>query len=160
MTHEELLQTFVYEPETGTLRKIKNARKPYPWRGAGKDRRYLITTIDGEHIYLHRLVWFYHHGRMPTMVDHINGNTRDNRIENLRECTAAQNQYNSSKKRNNAAGHKGVVFHRNCQSRPWQAKIAKAGRVFSLGYYATKEEAADAYAAGAIKHAGEFARIG
>lgn len=92
------------------------------------------------------------------MVDHIDGDPSNNRIENLRECTNAQNQYNGPRKCHNRSGHKGVVFHPRCPRKPWQAKIAKAGKVFSLGYYPTREEAAAAYAAGAEKHAGEFAR--
>ena len=92
------------------------------------------------------------------MIDHIDGDPSNNRIENLRACTNSQNQFNSQRKCHNRSGCKGVVFHPKCPRKPWQAKIAKAGRVFSLGYYTTLEEAAAAYAAGAAEHAGEFAR--
>lgn len=158
MTHEELLATFVYEPDTGMLRRVSGGRKPYPWRGAGKNRRYLITTVRGEHLYLHRLVWFYHHGRPPLMVDHIDGNPRNNKIENLRECTNAQNQFNSPKKASNRAGFKGVVF-RTGYRKPWQARITVKGVPILLGRFDSAEEAAAAYAAGAANYAGEFARI-
>lgn len=158
MTQDEIRALFEYEPTTGMLRRKLGGRKPYPWRGAGKDRRYLVTTISGATIYLHHAVWLYHHGSKPAMLDHINGDTRDNRIENLRECTSAQNQFNSRRKASNKAGHKGVVFHAPCTHKPWHAKINVGGRRISLGYHATKEEAAAAYAAGAAKYAGEFAR--
>lgn len=158
MTQDEIRSMFDYEPDTGMLRRKVGGRKPYPWHGAGKDRRYLIHSYGRCSIYLHQAVWLYHHGSVPAMIDHINGDTRDNRIENLRECSNAQNQYNAPRKSNNKAGHKGVVFHRACRSRPWQAKIVVSGKVISLGYHATKEEAAAAYAVGAAKYAGEFAR--
>lgn len=158
MTHDELLQLFVYEPDTGMLRRISGGRKEYPWRAIGYKGRYRAFTHQGKTYYLHRLVWLYHHGYTPAMIDHIDGDPSNNRIENLRECTNAQNQYNGPRKCHNRSGCKGVVFHPKCPRKPWQAKIAKAGRVFSLGYYATLEEAAAAYAAGAAKHAGEFAR--
>lgn len=158
MTQQEVTELFAYEPATGMLRRRDPKRTPYPWRGAGRDRRYLITTLQGEHHYLHRLVWLYHHGWLPERIDHIDRNTRNNRIENLRPCTSAQNQYNSARKRNNRSGAKGVVFHPACKSRPWQAKIVVNGKVHSLGYYATVEAASNAYAAGAALHAKEFAR--
>lgn len=156
MTNEDLHSLFIYESH-GMLRRI-GGRKPYPWRSIGRQGRYLATTVAGVTYYLHRLVWQYHTGNVPVMVDHVNGNPADNRIENLRECTNAQNQYNSPKKVSNRAGHKGVVFHPKCTLKPWQAKIAAGGKVHSLGYYPTREEAAAAYAAGARRIAGEFAR--
>ena len=134
MTQEELFALFVYEPEQGMLRRLAG-RTPYPWRGAGTGRKYLLTSVGKKHYYLHRLVWQYHHGPIPAggQIDHINRDTRDNRIENLRICSAAQNQYNSKRKANNTSGAKGVVYHRRCRTKPWQAKIVVAGRVVSLG---------------------------
>lgn len=158
MTHAELLHLFVYEPDTGMLRKVRNARKPYPWRGIGKDARYLATNHAGKTYYLHSLVWFYHHGYLPVRIDHKDLDTRNNHIENLRPCSNAQNQYNSARKINNKSGAKGVVFHPKCVNKPWQAKIVSAGKVISLGYYASVEEASAAYFRGAEVVAKEFAR--
>ena len=157
MNQDQVRQLFEYEPDTGMLRR-KGGRKAYPWRGAGRGRRYLLTTVNGRSYYLHRLVWLYHRGDPPAMLDHVNGDTRDNRIENLRECTNAQNQYNVPRKSNNTHGHKGVVFHAKSKGKPWQARITVAGRKVSLGYHETKELAAAAYAAGAAQIAGAFAR--
>lgn len=158
MTQDEIHHLFVYEPATGMLRKVTNSRSEYPWRGIGKGKRYLAYSHGKTSIYLHQAVWLYHFGYVPAMIDHINNDHMDNRIENLRECTNAQNQYNSPMKSNNRSGYKGIVFHQKCKSKPWQAKIVVQGRVISLGYHATKEGAAEAYGVGATKYAGDFAR--
>jgi hypothetical protein len=158
MTHNEIRALFSYEPDTGMLRRVVGGRKPYPWRGIGKDRRYLAFSYGkGKSIYLHRAVWLWHHDELPPMLDHIDGDTRNCRIENLRPCTSAQNQYNSPRKRHNRAGLKGVV-HRVGYRMPWQARITVNGKVILLGRFATPGEAHAAYAAGAKQHAGEFAR--
>lgn len=161
MTQDELRDKFIYEPQTGMLRKVKNALKPYPWRAIGNNKQYLAHSYNakGQSIYLHQAVWLYHHGYIPKVIDHINGNAMDNRIENLRPCTLSQNQFNSKKKVSNKSGFKGVVFHPKCKNKPWQAKINLLGKRISLGYYATKEEAAIAYNEGAKRFAGEFANL-
>lgn len=157
MTNEKLHQNFVYEPESGMLRKTTpGARKAYPWRNIGAG--YLATTFERNTYYLHRLVWQYHTGEDPTMVDHKNGDKKDCRIGNLRICTPSQNQYNGPRKKNNALGAKGVVFHPKCKSRPYQAKVVSLGRTTSIGYYSSVAEAASAYRAALTALAGEFAR--
>lgn len=161
ITQEELKALFVYEPDTGMLRRIDPVRKAYPWRKIGRNGRHLATTIKGETCYLHRLVWLYHKGEHPIdMIDHINRDTSDNRIENLRECDNAHNQYNARRKANNVSGRKGVVRHNNCPGRPWQAKIVVRGKTISLGYFANLDDAANAYAEASKKYAKEFAYKG
>ncbi len=156
MTYDEVRRLFEYEPETGQLRRV-GGRVDYPWRGIGKDKRYLATTIGRKTYYAHRLVWLYHYGEFPTMVDHIDGDFRNNRIENLRLCTNAQNQYNSPRKSNNQSGYKGVAFCTGYRN-PWRARIIVNKQVVELGRYPTPEAAAAAYAEGAERYAKEFAR--
>ena len=44
----------------------------------------------------HGAVWAWHHGRLPEgEIDHIDGNERNNRIENLREVSGHENRMNS-----------------------------------------------------------------
>jgi hypothetical protein len=95
------------------------------------------------------------------LVDHRNGNTLDNRRDNLRLATQAQNAHNS-RKRNIACSSKfkGVSFHKSKYGgKHWQAYISIAGRRIHLGIYMTELEAAKAYDAAARKYHGEFARL-
>ena len=49
-----------------------------------------------KHLLYHWAVWAWHHGRLPKeQIDHIDGNERNNRIENLREVTGHENQLNT-----------------------------------------------------------------
>lgn len=159
MTHDQIRALFDYEPDTGMLRRREGTggRVPYPWRGIGKGQRYLAATVNRRHIYLHRAVWLWHHESLPEQIDHINGDFRDNRIENLRPCTTAQNQYNAPIKSHNRCGFKGVVYRTGYRN-PWQARITVNKKVVLLGRFQTAEEAHAAYVEGAKRYAGEFAR--
>ena len=106
----------------------------------------------------HRIIWAMHYGEWPDhQIDHINGIKDDNRICNLRPCNDSQNQRNVKKKSTGKKSkHKGVDFH---QGR-WRARIRPGnGTRLDLGYFATEEEAAAAYAEAAAEFHGEFARI-
>jgi hypothetical protein len=89
-------------------------------------------------------------------VDHINGNTLDNRRGNLRICTPMQNSHNSRKPRVNSSGFKGVSLPKG--KRRWRAQIYFRGKNHHLGNFSTPEEAARVYDDAARKYFGEFAR--
>lgn len=98
----------------------------------------LQALIDGQAHYVHRLVWVFHHGSWPTgQLDHVNGDKLDNRIENLREVTNAENAQNRRVR--------GVSFDHRKTERPWRARIMVNGRSTSLGYFDTEREAVARY---------------
>lgn len=69
----------------------------------------------------HRIIYLYHHGFIPKIIDHIDGNPLNNNIENLREATYQTNQYNRRKGVNNTSGCKNVSW--NARSKRWQIHI-------------------------------------
>jgi len=92
------------------------------------------------------------------IVDHINGKTSDNRIENLRVCTHKENIRNCTlKAKNNKSGYRGVSFDKSRNK--WQASIKVDYKSIGLGRFLNKEDAALAYNNFAKKYFGEFARL-
>lgn len=77
-------------------------------------------------------------------VDHINRNTLDNRVSNLRLCTNAQNMANVPKMRKPVSSkYKGVSWHR--AGHKWQAHIHVNGQHMYLGLFTDEKTAARAY---------------
>jgi hypothetical protein len=117
---------------------------------------YLQTKIDKEIYFVHKLVWLWHYGEIPTgMLDHINRVRGDNRIENLRLANASQNNWNSVIRKDNKSGYKGVYWHN--QSQKWRAKICYYNKHIGLGNHDCPIEAAKAYDKRAKELFGEFA---
>jgi hypothetical protein len=90
------------------------------------------------------------------LVDHINGDTLDNRRGNLRVVTRSQNAFNAKVHRDNKTGFKGVYFDK--QTGLYRAQIMAEGKRVSLGRYATPEEAAEAYDKACRELHGEHAK--
>lgn len=88
-------------------------------------------------------------------VDHINGDTLDNRRCNLRLCRRIQNARNV-KKKSGSSQYKGVTWLRWCER--WMARITVNYRQIILGYFTDETKAAKAYDEAARKHFGEFAK--
>jgi len=106
---------------------------------------------------LHRLIMKPGPG---LVVDHISGETLDNRRSNLRVCTNAQNSRNSQRIYTSKTGYKGVQSAAaNGSFLPWRARIKHNYSEIQLGTFATKEEAALAFDNASRKYFGEFARL-
>ena len=90
------------------------------------------------------------------LIDHKNGITTDNRIENLRWVNNSQNGMNSKKQKNNTTGYTGVVFRKNRNR--FVAQIYLDNERLYIGSYKTALEASQAYEAKALELFGEFKR--
>ena len=87
----------IFQYEAGHLYwKVKPCKKICIGDKAGTYHTagYWHITINKKKYLSHRLIYLYHYGYMPEVVDHINKNSTDNRIENLREASFQLNQYN------------------------------------------------------------------
>jgi hypothetical protein len=168
MTQEFLKETFTYCP-TGKLiwrtdRPIDHfatliGYRVYLSQRAGKvagkiainegkerrDTRVVIISFKGEkkNYPLHRLIFMYHHGYVPELIDHINADYLDNRIENLQELN---NQLNTSKAgmfSHNTSGYKGVRYRPRDEK--WIVNLKVDGKGYYLGQYDDLEYAAEIY---------------
>lgn len=94
-----------------------------------------------------------------TIVDHINGNTLDNRKSNLRICNHLGNAQNAKKRKDNKTGYKGVTKRHLVSGDRYRAKIRINGKLCIIGEADAAETCARWYDVMAIKHHGEFARL-
>ena len=96
---DELRRVFRVDGESRLQRKIGGV-----WRLASRIRgqgQYFCVPYKGRMYQAHRIIWSMHHGRHPEcLIDHVNGKRWDNRIENLREATEAQNRWNAQPRTN------------------------------------------------------------
>ena len=87
----------------------------------------------------HRIIFAMHHGYMPKYIDHIDGNTLNNKIENLREATFSENCQNTGLRKDNKSGIKGI--HWNKQRKKWDATICKNKTKIFVGRFKDIEQA-------------------
>ena len=106
------------------------------------------------HIKMHRLII---DAKKEQIVDHINGNSLDNRRNNLRIGTLKQNAQNSKTPNTNKSGYKGVSWHKGASK--WRVTIKSNQKQIHLGFYLDPKEAAIAYNKAAKEYFGDFARI-
>ncbi|WP_168198431.1 HNH endonuclease [Pseudomonas sp. DG56-2] len=147
-----------YEPATGVL-TWKSPPPTHPkllnLPAGSTTTGYVLVKIDGRKYKGHHLAWLLMHGEWPEKeIDHRNGQPMDNRIDNLRLATPAQNQANKAR-RTGKQFAKGV---RLLPSGKFNARIKVKGVLLSLGAFPTELEASDAYMTAARHHYGEFAR--
>ena len=148
------------DPETGILWWRVKVPKMRPGGYAGSargSRGYRSIMICGILYPVHRVVWKLHwREEPPEYIDHENRVRTDNRPENLRVATAAENQANAKTPRNNTSGIKGVCYHKG--QKAWMASFRLNGKDVYLGCYSTREEAGAVVQAAREKAHGEFAR--
>lgn len=165
ITQEQLMTAkdhLTYDKDTGDFTWIK---KPSPRTNVhvgtvagtitGSRTRYRYITINGQKMPAHRLAWAFCYGPFEGMIDHINGDTTDNRIENLRPTTRSLNACNAVRA-NNTSGFKNVFWIKRISK--WHVKVRAEGRRISLGYYDDKDEAIRVAKEAMDKYHGEFAR--
>lgn len=130
MTKEKLSSLFLYKD--GTLFwKIKPCKNISAGTAAGtKDKDgYLTIRYMGKHYKAHHVVYAMHTGIYPKYIDHIDRNRSNNRIENLRETTHAENMLNKGVYSNNVSGIKYIRWYR--QTNKWLVRVNKT----YIGYF-------------------------
>ena len=149
LTQQRLKELFDYN-DGQLIRKTNRGRggEGNRWKagtvlGWEADHGYIEGSVDFGRYKMHRLVWLWHKGSFPKLhLDHIDGNPSNNKIENLREATDAQNMQNQRKARvTNKLGYQGVYQVKN----KYRACLTTNGLTKHLGYFDTPEKAHNAY---------------
>ena len=109
--------------------------------GSETDKRgYRRISYKGKRYKTHRLIWEMFNNRKPEgLIDHIDGNVRNNNINNLRLVTPQDNQRNTKLNSRNTSGIVGVTFDK--RDRRWRAAIKVKGRKINIGSYYQKMDA-------------------
>lgn len=104
------------------------------------NRGYYTTTFNDTQYKNHRIVFFLNHGYCPDILDHIDNDTKNNNINNLREANHEQNNQNAITRKDNKTGVKGLTISQNTY---WQLQIKKNGKVAFIEYHKLTDKTKD-----------------
>ena len=129
---------------------IKGGYKRWMINIAYNDKDYFLTCS--------RIILLLHNGYLTEgkQVDHIDNNSLNNSIDNLRESTHSQNRHNSKTPKNNTSGHKGISLHK--ASGKWEVRIRLNGKLQNFGLHEKLEDAIKVAIEARKKLHGEFGR--
>lgn len=149
---EEIKQKFAYDPESGALFNVASGKPA----GTIKERGYTEVQVDRKHYPGTHIAWVIVHGRWPThTIDHKDRNPTNNRLNNLREATFREQNYNRSVYKNSRTGVTGVTI----KDGKYRARITIEGKETHLGAFPTLEEAKLARMKAELEHYGQFSPL-
>jgi len=144
---------FHYDAVSGNLLWKAHSRHNSVAGSFTDDGRFIIRIRNKKYRRSH-VVFAMHNGRWPKeQIDHINRVRNDDRIENLREATHAENSRNKVH-RKSPAGLKGVTIINRGR---YLSSITLNKKTIRLGMFDTAQEAHEAYVRAAKELHGEFA---
>lgn len=111
---------------------------------------YRVGILDNTRYKAHRIIYKMGFGVEPENIDHLNGDSLDNRLENLTGASTQENAKNM-RRRTIRLGRVPGVRYREDKGR-WAARIRVFYQEFFLGYFDTEEEAISARRAAEVQY--------
>ena len=148
MSKDILTQSYlksIFDYKDGSLIYKTSARGISKGTVAGSPKSgsgYRVVKIKNKVYYEHRIIFAWHYGYFPALIDHKNQNKSDNRIENLEDSNASKNALNSKIWKTNTSGYRCVSKHTKNNS--WIGQTWINGKKFHIGSFASPKEASDA----------------
>ncbi len=121
-------------------RQSFNARWAGTIAGCLDPKGYVKIGLDGQNYYAHRLIYKIHTGLEPSIIDHDNRIKYDNRFNNLKSGTQAENLQNQNTYKNNSTGYPGICRY----GLIWRVQVSLKRKRINLGRYNTLNEAIQA----------------
>lgn len=146
MTQKYLKEILFYNEKEGCLywiKKLSNAVKIGDKAGCYTGR-YVSISINNKKYLAHHLIWLYVYGKFPKhQIDHIDQDTKNNKISNLRDVSSKINSRNKPKRRDNKSGVTGVSF--DSYTNKWVVRIKDDyGKYRNRGRFDTIDQAKQA----------------
>lgn len=148
LTAQEVRELFEYNNLTGELKwKTTGKGRKLNKIAGSKDRHgYLQTRIHKKIYFNHRLIWLHVYGEWPQQViDHIDGNPLNNKIQNLRDVSRRTNQENQRKAASSNKTTKLLGSSLNKSTGKYVSTIQVNKKTIYLGLFKTPEEAHQKY---------------
>jgi hypothetical protein len=153
ITQARLKELFDYVDGHFVIKETGLIKKETP---ITKHHRYARIVVDNKAYAVHRLIYLFHKGELPKILDHIDNDRSNNSIENLREATQQQNCLNRVRHSNNTSGCKNVHWDKAVKKWAVAMSINRVRKTF--GYFEDLEFAALVAEEARRKFHGNFAR--
>lgn len=154
ITQEKLKDILEYNSLTGEWIWLHSKKIA----GTVQKNGYRYIQIEKKLYQSSRLAYLYMKGKFPdNIVDHIDGNTTNDRWINLRPATMSENQYNKIIPSHNKSGTKGVFWDKRSQR--WIARIRKENKTVYSESFRNKEDAIEARKQAEVFYHGEYRRV-
>ncbi|MFV1944119.1 HNH endonuclease signature motif containing protein [Pseudomonas luteola] len=158
LTAERVRELLDYNPETGEFSWKEEKRAGFKGSvvmhkkgskaGTKRTDGRTVIRVDARLYMAYRLAWLWMTGEWPRFeIDHIDGDSTNDRFANLRDVSRKLNQENLRRPQKSKGGSKylGVYANKFGRRKPWRAAISTNGKQKYLGEFLTEEEAYQAY---------------
>jgi hypothetical protein len=152
LTQELVKELFHYHEDGYLIWKIsyknKKAKKgilDYYAGSISKNNGRRMVGVCNIQIACYRVIFLWHHGYLPKIVDHIDRNPMNDKIQNLRAATKSQNGLNKGKSKYKSVYSNYVGVSKVKTTSKWGAYLTINKKRKWLGCFNTEEEAALAY---------------